>query len=81
MSIDIHYILVYYITINREQTTRTQSRGNGVKMRKFVLVYQLKINYEITSKVVEARNVSEAWERLEEIETRRIIASINAWEV
>lgn len=50
-------------------------------MRKFVLVYQLKINYEITSKVVEARNVYEAWERLEEIETRRIIASINAWEV
>ena len=50
-------------------------------MRKFVLVYQLKINYEITSKVVEACNVSEAWERLEEIETRRIIASINAWEV
>lgn len=31
-------------------------------MRKFVLVYQLKINYEITSKVIEARNVSEAWE-------------------
>lgn len=50
-------------------------------MRKFVLVYQVKINYEITSKVVDARNVSEAWERLEEIETRRIIASINAWEV
>lgn len=50
-------------------------------MRKFVLVYQLKINYEITSKAVEARSVSKAWERLEEIETRRIIASINAWEV
>lgn len=50
-------------------------------MRKFVLVYQVKINYEITSKVIESRNVSEAWERLEEIETRRIIASINAWEV
>ena len=50
-------------------------------MRKFVLVYQLKTNYEITSKVVEARSVSKAWERLEEIETRRIIASINAWEV
>lgn len=72
---------MYYITIDREQTTRAQSRENGGKMRKFVLVYQVKINYEITSKVVDARNVSEAWERLEEIETRRIIASINAWEV
>lgn len=39
------------------------------------------MRYENYLVLAEARNVSEAWERLEEIETRRIIASINAWEV
>lgn len=47
-------------------------------MKTYILVYQVKKNYEKRTKTIKAENIAAAWEKLEEIEEDRIICQILA---
>lgn len=47
-------------------------------MKEYILVYEVKRDYERRMKCVKARNEAQAWRRLEGIEKDRIICQIMA---
>lgn len=47
-------------------------------MKEYILVYEVKKNYERRMKCVEARDEEQAWRRLEGLEKDRIICQVVA---
>lgn len=69
------YVRYNIVTTKENKTTNQEDKKN---MKEYILVYEVKKNYERRMKCVEARDEEQAWRRLEGLEKDRIICQVMA---